>query len=192
MGPEQHCLELYFPPQIIESQLKIKQEQVGELQAQASHLQELEPEKEPVITEKKVRIEERFAKMLEPLEQRRNQLEKAKRVHQFMRDVEDERIWIEEKMPQATSTDYGNSLMSVQMLQKKNKSLRQEIDGHEPHIQSVLQVGRELIDEEHPQSQEFEGYIDELTQKWEELLRCVEERRRRLELSQVAQQVWGC
>ena len=46
-------------PQIMESQLKIKQEQVGELQAQASHLQELEPGKEPEITQKRVRVEER-------------------------------------------------------------------------------------------------------------------------------------
>ena len=78
--------------------------------------------------------------MLEPLQKRRAQLEKAKRIQQFVRDVEDERIWISERMPQALSTDYGNSLMSVQMLQKKNKSLHNEIDSHEPHVTSVIDV----------------------------------------------------
>ena len=86
----------------------------------------------------------RFAKVLEPLQQRRSQLEKAKQVQQFVRDIQDERLWIDEKMPQAKSTDYGNSLMSVQMLQKKNKSLHNEVDSHEPHINSVLEVCKNL------------------------------------------------
>ena len=53
--------------------------------------------------------------MMEPLKIRRIHLDKAKSVQQFMRDVDDERIWISERMPQATSTDYGNSLLSVQV-----------------------------------------------------------------------------
>jgi hypothetical protein len=52
---------------------------------------------------------------------RREQLVKVKRIHQFIRDVEDEKLWIDEKMPQATSTQYGNSLLSVQMLVTKNQ-----------------------------------------------------------------------
>ena len=79
--------------------------------------------------------------MLEPLTVRRTALEKAKLVQQFLRDIEDENMWIDEKQQQATSTDYGNSLLSVQMLQKKNKSLRNEIDGHKPRIDSVCNVG---------------------------------------------------
>ena len=116
-------------------------------------------------------------------------LEKVKRVHQFLRDIEDEKMWIEERMPQATSTDYGNSLQNVQNLLKKNQSLRNEIDGHEPHLQGVCNVGREMIAEGHPQSEDFQRAIDELMAKWEELIRAQEARRDRLHLSEVAQQV---
>lgn len=63
----------------------------------------------------------RFAKIQEPLVRRREQLEKVKFIHQFVRDVEDEKLWIEEKMPQATSSNVGNSLLSVQLLEKKNQ-----------------------------------------------------------------------
>lgn len=52
---------------------------------------------------------------------RREQLEKVKFIHQFVRDVEDEKLWIEEKMPLATSSNVGNSLLSVQLLEKKNQ-----------------------------------------------------------------------
>lgn len=63
----------------------------------------------------------RFAKIQQPLVQRREQLQKVKRIHQFVRDVEDEKLWINEKMPQATSSQFGNSLLTVQMHVTKNQ-----------------------------------------------------------------------
>ena len=127
--------------------------------------------------------------MMEPLKIRRIHLDKAKSVQQFCRDVDDERIWISERMPQATSTDYGNSLLSVQMLQKKNRSLRSDIDGHYPHFDDVINTGRTLVEEQHPKSEEFQSNIDELLEKWDALTLAAEERKVRLEQSEVAQQV---
>jgi spectrin beta len=173
---------------ILESQMKIKQQQVSELESQATHLKQIDPEKEQEIVQKKIMIEERFQKMLEPLQIRRSKLEKVKTVHQFQRDLDDEKIWIEERMPQATSTDYGNSLLGVQLLLMKNTQLRQEIEGHEPRIQALVDVGKQMKDEEHPQAEEFQERVDELLKMWNELKEAVEARRRRLELSQVAQQ----
>lgn len=44
-----------------------------------------------------------------------------KMLFQFRRDVEDEKLWIAEKMPLATSQEYGNSLFNVHTLKKKNQ-----------------------------------------------------------------------
>ena len=173
----------------MESQLKIKQEQVSELESQAVHLRELDPTREEEIKGRKSRVEERFKKVLAPLQMRRLALERVKKVHQFLRDMEDEKMWIEEKMPQATNTDYGNSLLSVQMLLTKNQSLRNELDSHEPRLQSVCDVGRSMIEEGHPQGEEFQEMIDDLNQQWDELIAAVEARRQRLVLSEIAQQV---
>ncbi|KAK2182078.1 hypothetical protein NP493_368g02093 [Ridgeia piscesae] len=173
---------------ILESQMKIKQQQVGELESQASHLKQLDPDQEQTIVAKKQHVEERFAKVLEPLNIRRSQLEKAKMVHQFLRDLEDEKLWVAEKMPQATSTDYGNSLLSVQMLQKKNQSLHNEINNHRPYLDNVLETGEGLIDSQHPLADDFQRNMDELKQMWEELDKAVEYRREQLVLSEIAQQ----
>lgn len=127
--------------------------------------------------------------MLEPLMDRRAKLERTKRLHQFLRDIEDEKIWISEKMLLAQSTNYGNSLLSVQMLQKKNKSLRNEIDSHEPRIISVVDLGLAMIEEGHPQSEEFQDLINDLNARWSELIEAVEKRKNRLELSEQTQQV---
>jgi spectrin beta len=42
-------------------------------------------------------------------------------IFQFRRDVDDEKLWIAEKIPLALNTDYGNSLFNVHMLKKKNQ-----------------------------------------------------------------------
>lgn len=173
---------------ILESQLKIKQNQVQELETQTGLLRELEPEKEEKIRAKKAIVEERFAKILIPLMQRREALDNAKKVRQFLQDIVDEKLWIKEKMRLATSTDYGNSLLSVQMLQKKNGSLQNEIDSHEVHLKRVIDEGLSLIENGHPQADNFQKGIDELNAGWEELLAAVEKRKNMLEQSEAAKQ----
>ena len=69
------------------------------------------------------------------------------------------------------------------------QSLQTEIENHEPRIMSVVEVGQILIDEGHPQSEEFRVIIEELLQKWRELLDAVDKRKDRLHLSDIAQQV---
>lgn len=54
---------------------------------------------------------------------RRDNLEDALLLHQFLRDVDDELQWVAEKQPQAASTDLGTSLTAVQSLQKKHQAI---------------------------------------------------------------------
>ena len=72
-------------------------------------------------------VAKKFASIIEPLEVRKKELEVKKEVFQFMRDVEDENIWMEEKMNLVTSEELGSSLQDVNMLIKKNKTLKGEI-----------------------------------------------------------------
>ncbi|WAR19671.1 SPTCB-like protein [Mya arenaria] len=159
---------------LLEGQMKLKQQQVNELDEQMVHVKKIEPEKESIIEARKAAVAERFAKIQEPLVRRREQLEKVKFIHQFVRDVEDEKLWIEEKMPQATNPNYGNSLLSVQLLEKKNQT---EIENHEPRIDSLVVTGEELIREGHPQSEEFTALMNDLLARWKELKDAVETRK---------------
>ena len=82
-------------------------------------------------------------------------MEIKKEVFQFMRDVEDENIWMEEKMNLVTSEELGSSLQDVNMLIKKNRTLKGEIENHQPRIDTVCNNGHKLIDGDHDQSDEF-------------------------------------
>lgn len=93
---------------MIETQMAVKARQVGELENQATHLQRTVPDdKMEEIVVKKTQVEKRFEQLKAPLLERQYQLEKKKEAFQFRRDVEDEKLWINEKMPQANNADYG-------------------------------------------------------------------------------------
>ena len=59
----------------------------------------------------------RFSKLLEPVSDRRQQLDSLK-LQQFCREIEGELQWVKEHRPLADSPDYGKSLTGVQNLQK--------------------------------------------------------------------------
>lgn len=174
--------------QNIESQLEDRARQVNELENQAVHLEKIEPDKSEVIKARKIRVEERFQKLQAPILERKQQLIKKKEALQFRRDVEDERMRIREKLPQAQSEDYGNNLHDVQVLLRKNGSLRNEIDNHEPRIMNICQTGNRLIEEGHEDAPEFKALIEQLLSDWDNLKREVDNRRVRLLENEKVQQ----
>lgn len=174
---------------VIQTQMALKARQVEEMDKQTDYLQKTIPQDqvETIIT-KKVAVTDRFEKIKAPLIERQKQLEKKKEAFQFGRDVEEEKLWIDEKMPLANSEDYGNSLFNVNVLKKKNQSLATEIDNHEARIMAICNNGQKLIDEGHEDSPQFVERIKELTQQWQELKDAIENRRRHLDQSERVQQ----
>ncbi len=176
--------------QMIENQLAVKAKQVGELESQVKILEKIEPDKTEELKAKKVYVEDKFNRLQAPLVERKQQLLKKKEAYQFRRDVEDEKMWIQEKMPLARSTEYGNSLFSVQMLIKKNQSLKTEIENHEPRILNICENGQKLIGEGHEDSSEFERLINELMELWRDLKNTMDVRKSKLLESERAQQYY--
>uniref|UniRef100_A0A8C6TPS7 Uncharacterized protein n=1 Tax=Neogobius melanostomus TaxID=47308 RepID=A0A8C6TPS7_9GOBI len=115
-----------------------------------------------------------------PLEQRKGKLEAAKAVHQFYRDLADELLWIEERMPLAMSQEHGHNLQTVQMLLKKNQTLQKEIEGHQPRVDEVLERGRQDPEQ-----------LKELETSWDRLQDEMDKRRDRLNDSDKAQQYYN-
>ncbi|XP_076360233.1 spectrin beta chain-like isoform X3 [Tachypleus tridentatus] len=176
--------------QMVETQMAIKAKQVLELGNQAEYLQKMDPDKGDDVQIKKTYVQDRFERLQSPLIKRKSQLLKKKEAYQFRRDVEDEKMWIQEKIPLASSVDYGNSLFSVQMLKKKCQSLRTEIDNHEPRILNVCGNGQKLIEEGHEDSEEFERLIEELLDLWKQLIDAMDIRKTKLEESEKAHQYY--
>lgn len=58
--------------------------------------------------------------MADPLQARRETLESWQLLFQFYRDLEDELLWIQDKLQATVMKDWGTSLQSIQTIVKKH------------------------------------------------------------------------
>lgn len=117
------------------------------------------------IHEKVMALTKRYNSLHEPISIRHDNLEDALMLHQFLRDLEDELQFIEEKMPLAASTDLGTSLSTVQRLQKKHQALETEISSQEPIVSSLLQRGQQMIRDDHYAKATVESSLNDFQKK---------------------------
>uniref|UniRef100_A0A8C9DT33 Spectrin beta chain n=1 Tax=Prolemur simus TaxID=1328070 RepID=A0A8C9DT33_PROSS len=167
----------------VEDQVNVRKEELGELFAQVPSLEE-----EAVDAD--VSIEKRFLDLLEPLGRRKKQLESSKAKLQISRDLEDETLWVEERLPLAQSTDYGTNLQTVQLFMKKNQTLQNEIQGHAPRVEDVLQRGQQLVAAAEIDCEDVEERLGHLQTSWDRLREAAAGRLQHLQDANEAQQYY--
>uniref|UniRef100_A0AAR2K2E4 PH domain-containing protein n=1 Tax=Pygocentrus nattereri TaxID=42514 RepID=A0AAR2K2E4_PYGNA len=83
--------------------------------------------------------ETRIVRLIEPLKERRRILLASKEMHQVTQDLEDEIVWIQERLPLASSKEYGTNLQSVQHLVKNHEALQMEQQARRARLEEVLE-----------------------------------------------------
>ncbi|XP_061698735.1 spectrin beta chain, erythrocytic [Syngnathoides biaculeatus] len=185
--------------QVMENQVRDRARELEELQEAVRMHDGADGEREeqrPELEVEQRSLQAQFQQLMAPLAQRRGELEAAKALHQFYRDLADELLWIEERMPLALSQDHGNDLQTVQMLLKRNQTLQREIDGHQPRVDEVLERGRRMAaaGEEGPGGAEggrLAGELRRLEEAWPRLREEMTRRKDRLDASHRAQQFYN-
>ncbi|XP_068257224.1 spectrin beta chain, non-erythrocytic 1 isoform X1 [Nyctibius grandis] len=175
--------------QMLENQMDVRKKEIEELQSQAQALSQ-EGKSTDEVDGRRLTVEKKFLELLEPLNERKANLLASKEIHQFNRDVEDEILWVGERMPIATSTDHGHNLQTVQLLIKKNQTLQKEIQGHQPRIDDIFERSQNIITESSPNAEAIQQRLADLQQLWNLLIEETEKRHKRLEESHRAQQYY--
>ncbi|XP_061481709.1 spectrin beta chain, non-erythrocytic 1 isoform X2 [Rhineura floridana] len=175
--------------QMLENQMDVRQKEIEELKSQAQALSQ-EGKSTDEVDGKRFIVEKKFVELLEPLTERKSHLLASKEIHQFNRDVEDEILWIGERMPIATSTDHGHNLQTVQLLIKKNQTLQKEIQGHQPRIDDIFDRSQNIIADSSLNAEPIQQRLADLQQLWNLLIEETEKRHKRLEESHKAQQYY--
>ncbi|KAM6139633.1 spectrin beta chain, non-erythrocytic 1 isoform 2-T2 [Phoenicopterus ruber ruber] len=175
--------------QMLENQMDVRKKEIEELQSQARALSQ-EGKSTDEVDGKRLTVEKKFLELLEPLNERKANLLASKEIHQFNRDVEDEILWVGERMPIATSTDHGHNLQTVQLLIKKNQTLQKEIQGHQPRIDDIFERSQNIITDSSPNAEAIQQRLADLQQLWNLLIEETEKRHKRLEESHRAQQYY--
>ncbi|KAM4690497.1 spectrin beta chain, erythrocytic [Rhinophrynus dorsalis] len=148
----------------IEDQIHQKTKELEEVLPEASALL---GGKQPDGKEQDIQV--RFLQLQQPMQERKKKLHSSKQVHQLHRDLEDEILWAQERLPLAESKDYGNNLQTVQMLMKKNQSLQKEIAGHCPRVEDVIKRAEDMRSEPDIDYQPIESQKRSLQEVWDYL-----------------------
>ncbi|GAA6102245.1 spectrin family protein isoform X2 [Tachysurus ichikawai] len=180
--------------QMLEHQMEVREKEVQSLQSQALALTQEDAGIAEVDGQQR-RVMDNFSQLQNPLEQRRQHLLASKEAHQFNRDLEDEILWVKERMPLATSTDHGKDLPSVQLLIKKNQTLQKEIQGHQPRIDDLQTHGHNMAPSGGAEvggerQAVLEDRLNELGDLWARLISETEQRHARLVEAHRAQQFY--
>ncbi|CAF3404439.1 unnamed protein product [Rotaria sp. Silwood1] len=173
----------------IEEELLKRQQQVDELRTQAEKLKQLEPEKSDEIDTKRLQVEEKFSKLLLPLEQKKLRLEQQKHLHQYIRDIEDEQIWLSEKrhlLQTYSDLIFNNkqqTLMNIKLLKRKNETLLKEIENHEQRLLEYLNNECIRVSHDYPlRANELQERLEQLIFNYNDLKQTIKQRRQQIEL----------
>ncbi len=134
-------------------------------------------------------INDRNNEVKNAVAQRRQRLNEANTLFQFIRDLDDEEAWIRDKKLLVRSEDYGRDLTGVQNLRKKHKRLEAELASHEPAVQQVQELANKLLNESNIGTSDIEKRCQQLAANWQELKDLTQERGQKLDQS-LAYQNW--
>ncbi|NXJ96213.1 SPTN5 protein, partial [Corythaixoides concolor] len=183
---------------VLNSHLKKQEELEADIAGHRDRLQELvvtaqqfQKEKHFLADELEERVDQlvqRYKSLRDPLQERRGSLEASRLQYQFFRDVDEELAWVREKLPVASSRDYGQSLATAQSLQEKHQNLENEISSRDALTKAVLSTGQKLVRGGHPASRKIMEHLKELETSVENLKAEAQERRQQLMQSYEAHQ----
>uniref|UniRef100_A0A3Q1I7J7 PH domain-containing protein n=1 Tax=Anabas testudineus TaxID=64144 RepID=A0A3Q1I7J7_ANATE len=131
-------------------------------------------------------VETRIVRLIEPLKERRRILLASKEMHQVAQDLEDEILWIQERLPLASCKDYGNNLQSVQQHVKKN-----QLTGRRARVEEVLDRAGIIASLRTPEVEFIREGAGHVRQLWEVFQLETERRSVMLDAALQAQQYYG-
>ncbi|CAF4344088.1 unnamed protein product, partial [Adineta steineri] len=133
------------------------------------------------IKETRNTISDRFQKVRNQADTRRQRLQEASTVHQFIRDLEDEEAQIREKKLLVTSDDYGRDFNQSQNLRRKHKRFEVDLGSHEPNVSNLQQLASQLTQE--VGNSDIERKSKDLQHHWDTLKQATDDRTKRLDES---------
>ena len=151
--------------QVLEADILHHAETVEQIKAQDNKFLNSDHFMKDELHERAMHSIKRYHSLHEPMTIRNDNLEDSLLLHQFLRDTEDEILWLAEKEPLAASKELGSNLTAVQSLQKKHQALESEIQSQEPIISAIIHRGQQMIQNGHFANAEIESQCNQLQSK---------------------------
>jgi len=180
--------------QLQESQVNAMAETIKKAQKQAKPLlqSDMDPTQLKVIQQKLDDLEEQFRSLVAMSKKRQALLEDSHSFFQLIQDIEEEGLWLNEKMAVCVASVTAKDLRALSSLQQKHKALEDEMGRRYIKFQTGPQaVAAEMVGAKHPQADQLTQRIKVIAGKWEALKEEAARRKHTLESSTDAYQFFS-
>ncbi|XP_022067652.2 spectrin beta chain, non-erythrocytic 5 isoform X2 [Acanthochromis polyacanthus] len=120
------------------------------------------------IKERSKSIQKANKRLKESSRQRRNLLLASKKYQEFQRDAEELLLWMEEKFKVAEDESYRDPTNILRKL-KKHEAAEKEMQANQVWLDRLVQLGQEMLAEEHHNSQSISRTSSLLSSRWRRL-----------------------
>ncbi|KAA0711222.1 Spectrin beta chain, non-erythrocytic 5 [Triplophysa tibetana] len=120
-------------------------------------------------------IQDRFRRLEESCKLRRLDLLASKMHQEYLRDVDEMMLWIEEKFQIAEDESYRDPTNILRKL-KKHEAAEKEMQANQVHIDKLIETGEEMLTEDRYNGQSIQKKTGDIRKRWTELQRKMAER----------------
>ncbi|XP_077987102.1 spectrin alpha chain, non-erythrocytic 1-like isoform X2 [Glandiceps talaboti] len=151
-----------------EKSLAAQEEKIKALDDFATKLVESEHYAAVDVSERRDALLARRAALTERAFSRKSRLEESYKLQMFDRDADDVKGWISEKLKSASDENYRDPT-NLQGKSQKHTAFEAELTANMMRIESVRDVGHELIDANHYASDQIKDRLQEIDDLWKQL-----------------------
>ncbi|XP_029973399.1 spectrin beta chain, non-erythrocytic 5 [Salarias fasciatus] len=152
----------------LEALLKALDQRVDNFCERSRELIELQHYAAKHIKERSRSIQKANKRLKESSRQRRNLLLASKKYQEFQRDAEELLLWMDEKFKVAEDESYRDPTNILRKL-KRHEAAESEMQANQVWLDRLLQLGREMLAEEHSSSQSISRTLSQLSSRWRKL-----------------------
>ncbi|XP_038585015.1 spectrin beta chain, non-erythrocytic 5 isoform X1 [Micropterus salmoides] len=150
----------------LEGLLKALDQQVEHFTERSQELIDQQHYAAKLIKERSRSIQTANRKLKESSRERRSLLLASKKYQEFLRDADELLLWIEEKFKVAEDESYRDPTNILRKL-KRHEAAEKEMQANQVWLDRLVQVGQEMLTEEHYNSQSINRKSTQLSSRWE-------------------------
>ncbi|XP_027134554.1 spectrin beta chain, non-erythrocytic 5 [Larimichthys crocea] len=152
----------------LEGLLKALDQQVGHFTERSQELINQKHYAAKHIKERSRSIQKANKRLKESSRQRRSLLLASKKFQEFQRDSDELLLWMEEKFKVAEDESYRDPTNILRKL-KKHEAAEKEMQANQVWLDKLVQLGQEMVDEEHYNSKSIKKKSSQLSSRWSRL-----------------------
>uniref|UniRef100_A0A3B3UXJ7 Uncharacterized protein n=1 Tax=Poecilia latipinna TaxID=48699 RepID=A0A3B3UXJ7_9TELE len=172
----------------MERDLVAIEDKLGDLRGEAQRLAEEHPDQAGAITDRLAEITAVWDEMKNTLKTREESLGEARKLQQFLRELDDFQSWLSRTQTAIASEDMPNTLSEAEKLMAQHESIKNEIHNYEEDYQKMRDMG-EMVTRGQVDAQYMflRQRLQALDTGWNELLKMWENRQNLLAQSHAYQ-----